>query len=71
MLEEPGRLMKRKVGSWIKKRRLTQAGMWWVEGERWCTLRTQTVLTVEKVTRTMVNIKYLPRREWTDSERRK
>lgn len=59
--------MRRKVGSWTRNNFLTHSGMWWVDGERWWTFRTQTVHTVEKVTRTIVNIRYFPtnqRRTW-------
>lgn len=59
-LERPGRRMSRKTGSWCRKTRCTQAGMWCVDGERWWTFSTHTLVTMEKVTSTMVNIRYLP-----------
>lgn len=31
-----------------------------VLGDRWCTLSTQTLVTMEKVTSTIVNIRYFP-----------
>lgn len=52
--------MKSKAGNFSRKISLTQEGMLWVLGERWCTLSTHTLVIMEKVTNTMVNIRYLP-----------
>lgn len=52
--------MKSKAGSLTRNISLTQEGMVWVLGERWCTFSTQTLVMMEKVTSTMVNIRYLP-----------
>lgn len=52
--------MKSKAGNLTRNISLTQGGMVWVLGERWCTLSTHTLVMMEKVTSTMVNIRYLP-----------
>jgi len=52
--------MKSKAGSFTRNINLTQEGMVWVLGERWWTLSTQTLVIIENVTSTMVNIRYLP-----------
>lgn len=57
-----GCLMQSRAGSQTRNRTLTQGGMVCVLGERWWTFRTHTLVTMEKVTRTMVNIRYLPSR---------
>ena len=52
--------MNSSVGSFSRKTTLTQGAMVCVVGERWCTLSTHTLVTMEKVTSTMVNMRYLP-----------
>lgn len=55
-----GRFMKRTFGTKSKNTLLTQCGMPWVCGDRWCTFNTKTVIMMERVTKTIVNSKYSP-----------
>lgn len=55
-----GRFMKRTLGTKSRKTLLTQCGMPWVCGDRWCTFSTKTVIMMERVTKTMVKSKYSP-----------
>jgi len=60
-----GRFMKRRRGTMSRKTLLTQSGIVWVRGERWCTLSTKTVMMIDKVTNIMVKSRYSPIRGMT------
>ncbi len=59
-LDLPGRRIRRKIGSLCRNTRLTHSGMRCVDGERWWILSTHTLVTIENVTSTIVNIRYFP-----------